>query len=108
MKKEGFTLVEIMIVAAIIGLLAAIAIPNFARSRAQAQTQACISNLRQIEGAKQQWAIESGVGSGSTPQWSDLVPNYIRSTPTCPAKGTYTIGNVDTNTTCNVTNHVIP
>jgi prepilin-type N-terminal cleavage/methylation domain-containing protein len=51
-KKAGFTLVEIMIVVAIIGLLAAIAIPNFVRARTTAQQNACINNLRQIDGAK--------------------------------------------------------
>ena len=56
-RKAGFTLVEIMIVVAIIGLLAAIAIPNFIKARTTSQQNACINNLRQIDAAKNQWAV---------------------------------------------------
>ena len=108
LRKKGFTLVEIMIVVAIIGLLAAIAIPNFVRARTQAQTQACIANLKQIEGAKQVYALDTGAASTVTPSLAtDLVPNYIKRVPHCPAGGAYTIGNIDTAPICNITNHVL-
>jgi prepilin-type N-terminal cleavage/methylation domain-containing protein len=71
-SNKGFTLVEIMIVVAIIGLLAAIAIPNFVRARQTSQTNACINNLRQLDGAKQQWALENGQKASAEPTPSQI------------------------------------
>src|SRR2546423_12207759 len=89
--KLGFTRVEIMIVVAIIGLLAAIAIPNFVKARTTAQANACINNLRQIDSAKQQWALEQRVGTNTTPGVTDIDPYLGRSgnssNVTCPAGG---------------------
>lgn len=104
--KHGFTLVEIMIVVLIIGLLAAIAVPAFGRARQRAWRSTCISNLRQIESAKEQWAIENNQNDGANPTQAALQP-YIRGTNvwTCPAGGTITINSIGTNPTCNISGH---
>jgi prepilin-type N-terminal cleavage/methylation domain-containing protein len=110
-NKAGFTLVEIMIVVAIIGLLASIAIPNFVRARTTAQMNSCVNNLRLIDSAKQQLQLEQPsatidktgltpyVGRGDTGTW-----------PSCPTTGTdsYTIGNASTLPTCANTSTAYP
>src|SRR5207253_1866255 len=95
-RKSGFTLVEIMIVVAIIGLLAAIAIPNFINARTTAQTKACINNLRQIDGAIQQWALEQNKTGGDTTTQASIQKYLGRGVngtwPQCPANGQYGSG----------------
>jgi prepilin-type N-terminal cleavage/methylation domain-containing protein len=100
--ERGFTLVEIMIVVLIIGILLAIAVPNFVRARESSRAKACVSNLKQIDAAKEQWAMDNNKSDGAACAMTDLVPNYIKSTPSCPSGGTYTVGNVGTNPTCSI------
>jgi len=86
MRVEGFTLVEVMIVVAIIGLLATISIPNVVRARDRSQTNACISNLREIWGASQQWALDNRQGQEASVTPEIILP-YLRNAVVCPSGG---------------------
>jgi prepilin-type N-terminal cleavage/methylation domain-containing protein len=103
-RKMGFTLVEIMIVVAIIGMLAAIAIPSFMKARTTSQKNACINNLRQIEAGKEQWALENRAKTGTEVTTTE-VDLYMRVAPACPAGGTYVYGKVGTDASCDITGH---
>ena len=101
-RKGGFTLVEIMIVVAIIALLAAIAVPNFVKARASSAKAACISNLKQIDGAKNTWALETKRASTASPDDGQLfgTTRYIRQKPSCPASGAYVIDTMANQPSC--------
>jgi prepilin-type N-terminal cleavage/methylation domain-containing protein len=107
-QKQAFTLVEIMIVVALIGMLAAIAIPNFVKARTRSQTNACVSNLRTIDDATQEWALENLKGPNSAVIFNDIQP-YLKSAVLCPSAGpgatfatSYTISTVSNKPACQV------
>jgi len=116
MKKsvKAFTLVEIMIVVAIIGILIAIAVPGFIRAREVSRRNSCQENLTKIDGAKSTWSLEFNKASSDAPTWGDLLQTslatadqgYLRFQPVCPLDAnkngsTYTIGTIDAFPSCN-------
>ena len=107
--EQGFTLIEIMIVVGILGLIVALAITNFLKSRTQARKQICTENLSQIESAKQIWGVENGKQEGAIPAEADLIgPElYIKKTPECPAGGTYDFRAIGLDATCNFPGHTL-
>ena len=111
-RRLGFTLVEIMIVVAIIGLLAAIAVPAFMKARQSARRSACINNLRMINAAKAQWALEDGGTPTDVPALTNI-SDYIDDTNKlfCPSipkvsrsnyANSYSINAVNANPTCKI------
>jgi hypothetical protein len=90
-------------------MLAAIAIPNFVKARETSMMNACINNLRQIDAAKNEWALEQGKNPSDIPTAQDLTPYFRNKTfPICPAGGTYTIGAVSNAPTCSIPGHQLP
>ena len=114
--KSAFTLVEIMIVVALIGLLASIAVPNMVRARSQSQLNACVNNLRQIDDASQQWGLDNNQPAGAAVSFTDIQP-YLKYSIICPSAGsgatfatTYTLTTISNKPACKVVpaSHVLP
>jgi prepilin-type N-terminal cleavage/methylation domain-containing protein len=101
-QQKGFTLVEIMIVVLIIGILLAIAVPNFINSRSRSRLQAVQNNLQEINSAKTQFAIELGLSANSSVNdAADLCPGFLKAWPVGPVQGTYTANPVGADPTFN-------
>jgi prepilin-type N-terminal cleavage/methylation domain-containing protein len=103
-SSKGFTLVEIMIVVAIIGILIAIAVPGFVKARTVSRNRACQENLSKIDGAKEQWALETNKAEAAACDLAtDLVASaYLKKTPTCPESGDYTANAVGADPVCSI------
>lgn len=114
MRKRAFTLVEIMIVVLIIGVLLAMAVPNWINTRQRARQHQCLQNLKKIEDAKELLAGETGLSAGDPVQMTDIYPAYFRSPglPVCSEGGSYTVGPIGTDPTCTINTggypHVLP
>lgn len=106
-RLAGFTLIEIMMVVAIIGLLAAIAVPNFQRAIAESRLKACALNRKSIDAAKLQWSVEHQSPPTATPTDPDLFGEdaYIEHKPNCPASGAYAVNTVREKCTCSYPKH---
>ena len=110
-RKGGFTLIEIMIVVLIIGILLAIAVPNFMKARESSRTKACVANLKQIDAAIEQWAMDNKATGTTDVALADLVGAdlYLTKTPECPSSGVYGTTTVNADPTCDVAGtHVLP
>lgn len=100
--RRGFTLIEIMIVVLIIAVLLAIAIPNFMKARDTSRTKACVANLRQLDTGKVQYAMDAKLAAAAPVTEANLVPDYVKVMPACPAGGTYTINAIDSDPVCSL------
>jgi hypothetical protein len=114
MKKGSEKLVVVTVVMVSLVIIGAIVLPAFIRARTTSSQNACINNLRMIDGAKQQWALELNKAPNDMPSWSDIQPYMGRGSqgviPKCPQGGTYILGRVGEHPRCSIgpPNHVLP
>ncbi len=112
-RESGFTLIEIMIVVLIIGTLLTIALPNFVRARQTARVKSCITNLKEINTAKEQWAMDFRKNNDDSPTLDNLTTEgadsgrYLKRWPSCPEGGNYTIEEIGKSPKCDVAGHVL-
>jgi prepilin-type N-terminal cleavage/methylation domain-containing protein len=99
-KKKGFTLVEIMIVVLIIGILLAIAVPNFIKAREKSRAKTIAATLTKVDGAKEQCAMDEGLGDGGNcPDITEYLQNDPTGANAFPVQGTFTEGTIGSGAT---------
>jgi len=107
--SQSYAKTALLVPVAAVGMLSAIAIPNFVKARTVSQKNACINNLRQIDAAKQQWALENGKKATDVPTEDDIKAYLPHAKmPHCPAGGIYTINAVGEPPTCSIPSHKLP
>jgi prepilin-type N-terminal cleavage/methylation domain-containing protein len=106
---SGFTLTEIMIVIGLIAVVLALGAPNIFKSRDVAQVSACIANLKTIDGAKQQWAVDKKKAGSDEPDDTDLFGTglYVKVKPACPSGGSYSLNEVSMKPACTISGHAL-
>lgn len=106
-KRGWHGLATAAVMLAVLGIIAAISIPNFVKARQTAQANTCVANLKQIDGAKEQWALENHKQPTDVPTWQDLVgaDKYVKTIPDCPHGGEYTLNGLAHPPTCTLGAH---
>lgn len=107
LSRRAFTLVEVMMVVAIISVLFAIATPALVRARERSRSTACIRNLRLIDAAKEQYGLDNRLSAGATISGFSVLcgggtATYLKTTPSCPAGGAYALNPLGSNPTCGI------
>lgn len=104
--RSAFTLVEIMVVVAVIGVVVAIAMPAFLRAREISRARACQENLAKIDGATEMYAADHKLAPSTTVTMTELIKTdgtgYLRAVPRCPSNGTYSVTTLNAAPTCSI------
>lgn len=100
-SRSAFTIVEVMIVMLVIGILSGLGYSSFHKAQTNTRTKLCLNNLRLIRDAKERFAMDNNIGSGTSVTTENILP-YLKGgiLPAEPEGGVYTVGLIDSNPTC--------